>query len=184
MGSKSVSARASNGTVAITGKPSGITVVSVGTTNVFVVDKRTAYSAWNVHHSTTNLYDRSPDAPSVFVFGPYLVRNATLSGNTLALRGDLNATTTLDIVAPKAVRRVTWNGKDVPVRATDIGTIRGTVKFSVAAPKLPSLKSVQWRSTDSLPEIQPGFDDSTWVTANKTSTPRPYQPTGGKVRLS
>ena len=186
-GSSSISARVSNNTLVITGSPSGITAVKIKNAVIYVVDKHTALSFWNVHLPTRGftLYDRAPDVPSVFVFGPYLVRNATLSnsGKTLALRGDLNATTAIDIVAPPSVKSVTWNGATVHVQKTDIGTLRGTLKFSVKAPKLPNLKSVSWACTDALPEISPGFDDSKWVTADKTSTPRPLQPLGGKVGI-
>lgn len=185
-GSPAISARSGpNGTLVITGTPSGISVVSLGKTVVFVADKPTALSFWNTHLPSPNatVYDRAPDVPSVLVFGPYLVRNATLTnGNSvLALQGDLNATTTLDVVAPSSVKRVTWNGQNVPVTKSELGTLRGTLNLTVAAPKLPSLKTAKWLCTDSLPEIQSGFDDSQWITANKTSTARPYQPFAGKV---
>lgn len=180
-GSTSISAKSSNDTVVITGQPSGISTVTVGKTIVLVADKHTALSFWNVHVGA-NKYDRAPDVPSVLVVGPYLVRDATLKGSHLALRGDLNVTTTLDVIAPSSVNRITWNGAPVSVKKTDIGTLRGTLKFGVEAPTLPNLKEASWSCTDSLPEIQPGFDDSQWVTMNKTSTARPYLPQGGKVR--
>ena len=185
-GSSSISARSgSNGTVVITGTPSGISAVHLGKTVVLIADKPTALTFWNIRlpspHAT--IYDRAPDVPSVLVFGPYLVRNATLAsgGLVLALHGDLNATTTLDVVAPSSVKRVTWNGQNIPVTKSDIGTLRGTLRMTASAPKLPSLKTAKWLCTDSLPEIQSGFDDSQWVSANKTSTARPYQPFAGKV---
>ena len=183
-GSTSISAKAGdNNTVVITGTTSGVSTVTAGKTVILVADKHTALSFWNVHipGRNANQYDRAPDVPSVLVAGPYLVRGATLEGSHLALRGDLNATTTLDLIAPSSVRRVSWNGAPVNVKKTDIGTLRGTLEFNLKAPALPNLKEAEWFCTDSLPEIQAGFDDSQWVTMNKTSTPRPYQPQGGKV---
>ncbi|KAK7695246.1 hypothetical protein QCA50_002436 [Cerrena zonata] len=185
-GSTTISAKAGdNSTTVITGSPSGISTVTIGKTVVLVADKHTALSFWNVHipgRSATQ-YDRAPDVPSVLVIGPYLVRGATLENSHLALRGDLNATTTLDVITPSSVNRITWNGAPVNVKKTDIGTLRGTLQFNVQAPTLPNLKEASWFCADSLPEIQPGFDDSKWVTMNKTSTARPYQPQGGKFVL-
>ena len=185
-GSASISARSgSDGTVIITGTPKGVSTVSLGTATIFIADKRTALSFWNVHLPTPNVstYDRAPDVPSVFVFGPYLVRNATLSqeGRVLALHGDINATTTLDLVAPPSVERVTWNGLSVPVVRSHLGTLQGTLPFSATPPELPDLRAAEWLCADALPEIQDDFDDSDWVTANKTSTARPYKPFAGKA---
>lgn len=186
-GSASVSGRTgSSNTLIITGKASGITSISAGSVTVLVVDKHTALSFWNIRlpSSSHTQYDQAPDVPSVLVFGPYLVRNATLNGagNTLALQGDLNATTTLDIVAPPTVKTVTWNGQIVKTQKSSIGTLRGQLTFNLEDPELPSLRAADWACADSLPEIQDGFDDSDWVNANKTSTDRPYPPLGGKVR--
>lgn len=186
-GSSSISARrGSSSTLVITGKPSGISAVSVGNVTVIIADKHTVLSFWNIRlpSASHTQYDQAPDVPSVLIFGPYLVRNATLdsSGSTLVLNGDINATTTLDIVAPPTVKAVTWNGQSVRVQMSRIGTLRGQVTFDLKKPELPDLKAARWRCTDSLPEIEPGFNDSTWVTANKTSTARPYQPLGGNVR--
>lgn len=130
-------------------------------------------------------YDQAPDVPSVLVFGPYLVRNATLndSGTLLALNGDLNETTTIDIIAPPTVQEVSWNGELVPVELSSFGTLRGRLQFDLQPPLLPDLRRLNWSCIDSLPEIHPGFDDSSWVTANKSSTARPYQPFGGQVRF-
>ncbi|EKM53444.1 glycoside hydrolase family 35 protein [Phanerochaete carnosa HHB-10118-sp] len=187
-GSSSISARTGPiGTFIITGSPKGVSSISLGNTMVFVADKHTALSFWNVHLSSANttVYDRAPDVPSIFVFGPYLVRNATLldGRSVLALHGDINATTTLDVVAPSSVKRVIWNGRTVHVQKSNIGTLRGILKFTAQAPELPDLRTAEWLCTDSLPEIQSNFNDSSWVTANKTSTGRPYQPFAGKYML-
>ncbi|KAG8680419.1 hypothetical protein FRC11_002521, partial [Ceratobasidium sp. 423] len=132
-------------------------------------------------------YDLSPRTGSVLVFGPYLVRNATIQGSTLHVVGDLKSgnTTELEAIVPLAVTSVTWNGKNVGVSKTASGTLKGTIGGEDLTPKLPNLKALEWRCTDSLPEIEVGFDDSDWVTANKTSTSRPaeFQPLAGKIML-
>ncbi len=185
-GSSTIQASAGpNNTLMITGTPSGISTINGGKTIIIIVDKPTALSFWNVQLPSVNatVYDKAPDVPSVFVFGPYLVRNATLSDSdsVLALHGDINATTTIDVITPPSVKRLTWNGAPVNVQKSNLGTLRGTLPFSAQTPSLPSLKAAKWACTDSLPEIQAGFDDSEWITANKTSTARPYQPFSGKV---
>ncbi|KAH8115249.1 hypothetical protein DFH11DRAFT_1726116 [Phellopilus nigrolimitatus] len=165
-GCSSVNATTTNGTVVITGSPSGVCAISFGNATVLVADKVTATTFWapRLPSSNATQYDQAPDVPAVLVAGPYLVRNATLSsdGSALLLTGDLNATTTLDVFAPESVTSVSWNGQGA---------------------SLPSLKNVTWFCADSLPEIQDGFDDSNWIIANVTSTDRPYQPTGGKYIL-
>ena len=175
----------SSNTLIITGKPSGITTISAGHVTVIVTDKHTALSFWNVHipGSSHTQYDQAPDVPSVLVFGPYLVRNATLQGSTLAINGDLNTTTTLQVIAPASVKSLTWNGQKVRTERSN-GILQAWLSFDVQEPKLPNLKEATWYSADSLPEIQDDFADSDWVDANKTRTQRPYPPLGGKVRLT
>ena len=119
---------------------------------------------------------------TVLVGGPNLVRNATISGSTLALRGDLNASVPLTVVAPPAVKQVTWNGARVTVRSSGaLLTGRLTESASVRNVTLPKLTG--WKFNDSLPEIQPGFDDSTWTVANKTTTNISLKPQFGDGRV-
>jgi Beta-galactosidase, domain 3/Beta-galactosidase, domain 2 len=173
------------GILLISGKPSGLSVVDFGHSKIFVVDKQTALSFWNVRLSNeiTTTYDSSPDTPSIVVIGPYLVRNATIgnSGSQLMLYGDINATTSLEIIAPRSVQSVIWNDKRIEFYRTKSGTMRGELSFDFKEYSLPSLKEAEWTCTDSLPEILAGFDDSDWVSANKTETARPFKPYGGKV---
>ena len=107
---------------------------------------------------------------TVLVGGPYLVRNATIEGSTLALRGDLNTSVPLTIVGPTSVRTVTWNGVGVEVESDGRGVLRGklTLGDTVKTVKMPRLDG--WRYTDRLPEAKAGFDDSDWVIADHTST--------------
>ncbi|KAJ7817707.1 glycoside hydrolase family 35 protein, partial [Mycena olivaceomarginata] len=115
---------------------------------------------------------------TVLVGGPYLVRNATISGSQLALVGDLNTTVPLTVVAPSTVKTVTWNGASVRLTAgvtatggfTATLTPRTAVK-TVAVPKLTGWKSGQT------------FDDSTWTVANHTTTNIPFKPYYGDGRI-
>ncbi|KAJ7772210.1 glycoside hydrolase family 35 protein [Mycena metata] len=189
-GSTTIAAKATGKTITLSGSPSGLSVVSFGSTRVIVGDKKTVSGFWAPRLSTTSLtghvhYDLTPDIPSVLVLGPYLVRSATAHGSVLQLTGDLNATTTLDVFAPKQFTSVTWNGAPVHITVSSIGSLRGQVGFPAAltAAKIPVLANLAWKCADSLPELDAAFDDSTWVLANKTTTQRPQQPTAGKIVL-
>ncbi|KAF8994482.1 glycoside hydrolase family 35 protein [Cyathus striatus] len=126
---------------------------------------------------------------TVLVGGPYLVRNATISGSTLALRGDLQTDATLTVIAPKNIHTITWNGQRVSGDArassavTAIGGFVGSLSTKVSTKSIPVPTLTQWKFKDSLPEIGAGFDDSTWVVANKTSTNIPFKPYYGDGRV-
>ncbi|CAE7133094.1 unnamed protein product, partial [Rhizoctonia solani] len=192
-GSTSIKISSSANTVVITGPApvSGLARVTVGKTSVWIVNKSwLGPRLWQPRVSGTSgngRYDLSPRTGSVFVFGPYLVRGATIKGTQLAITGDLKsgATTELEVLAPSTVKSVYWNGKAVSVSKTATGTLKGSIGVKDLTPKLPDLKSLEWRCADSLPEVAIGFDDSKWVTATRTKTLRPaqHQPLAGKLVL-
>ncbi|KIJ53629.1 glycoside hydrolase family 35 protein [Sphaerobolus stellatus SS14] len=181
-GSNAIKARIQGQSVIVSGSPSGVSAVKFGSTVVIVADKAAAGTFWQPRLSAS--YDVSPDTPSVLVIGPYLVRNATISGSSLLLTGDIQKVTDLTIIAPSAVKSISWNGKQVTSGKASSGVgLAARLNDIPKLPALPSLKSLVWKSADSLPEIAPSFDDSKWVVANKTSTSRPLQPFAGKVVL-
>ncbi|KAF7360949.1 putative beta-galactosidase A [Mycena sanguinolenta] len=188
-GSTTISAKPTGKTTTVSGSPSGLTVVTFGNTRIIVGDKKTVSGFFaprlTVSGTGHSHYDLGPDVSSVLVLGPYLVRSATAHGPVLQLTGDLNATTTLDVFAPKEFTSITWNGATVQTTKSDIGSLRGEVKFpaAIANATIPVLANLEWKCADSLPELDPAFDDSTWVLANKTTTQRPLQPTAGKFVL-
>ncbi|GAB1521035.1 hypothetical protein RhiTH_004126 [Rhizoctonia solani] len=123
---------------------------------------------------------------SVLVFGPYLARNATINGSTLDITGDAQSATTtkLEVLAPSVIEHVTFDGQPVTVSKSTTGTLKGSIRVKDLAPKLPNLlKDAEWKCTDSLPEVALDFDDSEWITANKTLTLRParFRPLAGKT---
>lgn len=180
-GSSSISAKLVNGSVIITGTASGANFVKFGSTTVLVLDKVTATAFWQPRLGKTA--NASPKTPSVIVGGPHLVRNATLSGSTLALVGDTNTTTPLTVIAPSSVTGVTWNGKSVSVKKGSAGELTGSVAGPQALSDLPKLTSRSWKTADSLPEVDPKFDDSEFVAATKTSVGRKQKPYTGKYAL-
>ncbi|GJF00021.1 glycoside hydrolase family 35 protein [Phanerochaete sordida] len=126
---------------------------------------------------------------TVLVGGPQLVRNASIAGGRLALRGDLNASTPLTLVVPATVSSVSWNGVPVPVKnaqtqsAPGVKILEGALTFGLTkgSIKVPALTG--WKFKDSLPEIQPGFSDAGWVTADHTTTNITAKPLFGDGRI-
>jgi len=101
------------------------------------------------------------------VGGPYLVRSASISGAALSLTGDLNGTTTVECVVPSSISTVMWNGQSQKLTTTS----RQTLTFTAGqSPNVTLPMLTQWKVSGSLPEIDPAFDDSGFVTATQTST--------------
>ncbi|KIP02769.1 glycoside hydrolase family 35 protein [Phlebiopsis gigantea 11061_1 CR5-6] len=114
---------------------------------------------------------------TVLVGGPQLVRNATVAGHTLALRGDLNASVPLTLLVPSAVSTVSWNGKAVAVRPLagapsfpGAKLLSGSLTFGLGAGSIAVPALTGWKFADSLPEAAAGFDDGAWTTADHTTT--------------
>ncbi|KAJ8507813.1 hypothetical protein ONZ45_g9854 [Pleurotus djamor] len=192
VGSTSVSASQAKGIVTISGRASGVSVVSFDNKRIIIADKKEASAFWapilTARGGEQVPYTPTPDLPSVLVRGPYLVRSASLEGHRLFLTGDLNSTTTIEVFGSSDIKGVNWNGKPVTARLSELGSLRGTVQIprSMHDIRIPKLEELEWRCADSLPEIKEGFDDTderVWVVANKTSTKRPQQPTAGKFVL-
>ncbi|KAF8882023.1 glycoside hydrolase superfamily [Gymnopilus junonius] len=109
----------------------------------------------------------------VLVSGPYLVRTALILDDTLVLSGDLNGTTTIQAIVPSGVTKLTWNSQTLTVSKNSTSIITATAQsltHSPGIPPLPNLSRNKWKVSGSLPEIDPDFDDSGFVTANLTST--------------
>jgi len=125
---------------------------------------------------------------SILVGGPYLVRDASLAGSNLALRGDLKTDVRLTVIAPKGIRSITWNGENVSgdVAASDtitqfggfVGQLR--LRRAVTGIKIPKMR---WKFKDSLPEIQNSFNDDSWTIANHTTTNIPLKPYYGDGKI-
>lgn len=116
----------------------------------------------------------TPDS-HVFAIGPYLVRTASVSGDTVFLIGDNANTTTIEVYAGKSASKISWNGKELATTITPYGSltakISGTQDRKIELPALTGFKAA-----DSAPEISPSFDDSNWVIANKNTTLNKVKP--------
>lgn len=150
---------------------------------ILFADSATATTFWNpvipasAKAEFTNYWQLGTNS-SVLVGGPYLVRNATISGKTLALTGDLDGSVKLFIVAPDTVSVITWNGEPVTTDeqlSSDmvfVGQLQTKAHTLLFSP--PTLSS--WRYSNSLPELNANFSDLSWAIANHTTTNIPFPP--------
>ncbi|WP_420711693.1 beta-galactosidase [Streptomyces sp. NRRL F-5123] len=124
---------------------------------LLVGDKPTAETFWR----------QDTAAGPVLVRGSHLLRTATSGdgGATVALTGD-NADAK-DIEVFTSARQVTWNGKAVDTGSTATGSRTGQIPTAKAV-QLPEL--TDWKHAEESPEAAPGFDDSGWQVADKTTT--------------
>ncbi|THV02543.1 glycoside hydrolase family 35 protein [Dendrothele bispora CBS 962.96] len=105
---------------------------------------------------------------TVLVSGPYVLRSAELTGDTLVLVGDLNGTTPVEFIAPSGISELTWNGASVELTPSSRGSLTGTLEASSLNITLPSLGD--WKVMGSLPEVDNDFDDTTFTVADLTTT--------------
>jgi beta-galactosidase GanA len=124
---------------------------------LLIADKPTAETFWR----------QDTAAGPVLVRGTHLLRTAVSSdgGRQLALTGDNGTDPSFEVFS--SASQITWNGRPVHTTATPSGSRVGSIP--VAAPiHLPAL--THWRHQEESPEAAPGFDDSGWQVADKTTT--------------
>ncbi|KAI8066617.1 glycoside hydrolase superfamily [Gongronella butleri] len=135
---------------------------------ILVADLKNAYHMWRL--DTRN-------GPA-FVFGSYLVRGeSSTSGKTLTLRGDADATDTLEIFGSKKFKDVSWNNRHLKIKKSQYGSYKAKIEGPPAA-VVPKLNG--WTVGHEAPEATAEFDDSDWVVANKTKTFNSIQPPAGQ----
>jgi hypothetical protein len=134
-------------------------------------DRYEAFNYWAI--------DQAPHDNSnpIILKGGYLTRTAKVTGNTLALTGDLNATTAIDILGGATnITTLTFNNQTIPITATPSGVLTATIPFTRPAISIPQLSTLSWKYLDALPEIQPNYDDSAWPKADLAKTYNSLRP--------
>lgn len=122
-----------------------------------VSDRENAYQFWVLYLPSSGPYASFNTENPVIVKGGYLLRTASSKAGTLEIQGDLDATTSFEVIAPKALSRaVTFNGAPLRVSTTSYGTLTASRSVSLPAIRLPSLQAASWVSEGvfihSLPE--------------------------------
>ncbi|KAJ7645563.1 glycoside hydrolase family 35 protein [Mycena polygramma] len=173
-GASGVTSAYSNGTLVLSYTLNGTTFVPITLGNTRIValllDKQTA-NQWHAPviagPGPFGNYFSIGTNETVLVSGPYVLRTAAIKQNTLSLTGDLNGTTTIEVIAPKSISTILWNNAAVKVTKTTRGSFSGQIggTHTIALPALEN-----WKVSGSLPEIDPNFDDSTFTLADLTTT--------------
>nr|WP_277348492.1 beta-galactosidase [Planctomonas sp. JC2975] len=137
---------------------------------LLIADQDTADTFWQQDTAAGTVLER----------GPELVRTASVSGFTLKLTGDTKDAGDLQVWAPADVNAVTWNGDAVTTAAGASGDLDASSPLvGAAAVTLPDLTQARWSFASGTPEASPTFDDSSWATADKTSTTSTTKPPSG-----
>jgi beta-galactosidase GanA len=124
---------------------------------LLIGDKATAETFWR----------QDSGSQAVIVRGTHLLRTADENGNDLQLTGDNGDDPNVEVFTDAA--NVKWNGQPVDVTAGDaLHGLTGTVPTAQPV-TLPDI-SHGWKHAEEAPEAQPGFDDSSWVVADKLSS--------------
>ncbi|KAI9494123.1 beta galactosidase [Zychaea mexicana] len=106
----------------------------------------------------------------VLINGPYLVRSAYVSRSSVAFTGDIDQTTDIQVILPRAITSITWNGKKVKLHKGDHSIWTGTLKFTEPEVKYTDLTKAKWKYSPGSPETDSDFDDSEWTTADRLTT--------------
>ena len=113
----------------------------------------------------------SPSKALSIVKAGYLIRSASIDGDALQLSGDANITTTIEVISsPIEIEKLSFNGQSLDTAKSSLGNLQATVEFQEPSLVLPQFDPTSWRSIDSLPEIQNGYDDSLWTLCSQNST--------------
>ena len=118
------------------------------------IDRHEAYSHWVLDlpslaplFNYTDLFNTA-----VIVKGGYLLRTASIDGPLLLLTGDINETTTFEVIgAPASVTAVRFNDDPIQSKQMKNWVFIGTIAFSPATHALPNLIELTWKYIDSLP---------------------------------
>ncbi|KAK8208014.1 hypothetical protein M8818_004052 [Zalaria obscura] len=142
-----------------------------------IADRTAAYTFWQP--TLTN----DPHVPlnsTILVAGPHLIRTAEIDGDTLALTGDYNTTTPLEVFIPSTrCTHLTFNGNPLSFHATPYGSI--IAHLTAPAHTIASINATlpilsTWKVADGLPERLATYNDTNWVLANHTRTSNPNPP--------
>ncbi|EGX88653.1 beta-galactosidase lacA [Cordyceps militaris CM01] len=144
-------------------------VIQVNNLTIYLLDRNSAYNYWVPvlpSDKNGNFGTSIMNTDAVIINGPYLVRSADVSDSTLNIQADFNKTAEFEVIgAPKGVSKLSINGKSTEFTTSKPGTWLAKPDITFPEVKLPDLKSLEWMSIDSLPELQPGYDDSQWTRA-------------------
>lgn len=80
----------------------------------------------------------------MIIKGTYLIRSIEIEGSTLKIRGDINTTETIEILAGDSVKKVRFNGDDIKVDRSSYGSLLGKLVYKEPKVELPGLGKLTW----------------------------------------
>ncbi|KAI9704628.1 MAG: hypothetical protein M1820_005376 [Bogoriella megaspora] len=126
--------------------------------------------------------DVSP-SQHIFVLGPYNVRSASVSDDTVSIQGDNVNATTIEVYAGNLTGQIIWNNASLPTQRTPYGSLTASIPGTEdRAVELPQLNS--WKTANSFPEVARDYDDGAWTVCNHTTTLSPVAPITRPVLFS
>ncbi|CAA7259499.1 unnamed protein product [Cyclocybe aegerita] len=162
------------GALALQYTTTGQSVVDVGSTRLYILERGEAYQFWVLHPPTSGPYAAYNTENSIIIKGGYLLRSVNINGRTLAITGDLNNTANFEIIAPTAAsNRVTFNGAPLALSKTSYGTLTARRAATLPPVSIPDLSSLSWKAANSLPEIASTYSDDVWTVADLITTDNP-----------
>lgn len=145
--------------------------------NIVYLNKQSAYRFWAP--VLPEGPGKSTVQDQVLLQGPYLVRNVTATDSTLHMVGDINEDTSMLLWVSERWTEITWNGNILHLDQGPFNSRQTTLtRPDRKEVRLPCLNctETEWKVINSLPEIEPEYDDSTWVTARNSSTNELFPP--------
>lgn len=152
--------------------------------DVYLLWRNEAFNYWVLELEAASPVSNytAQNKEAVIAKGGYLLRAATKEGTSLYLTGDLNATSTLEIIAGlPGSNNIYFNGVKVSGIKSANGRLSATLTYSPLSLNVPDLSALEWKYIDSLPEIQESYDDSLWTKADKVNTSNTARDEQGNV---
>lgn len=150
-------------------------VVQAGDLSLFLLWRNEAYNYWSLELPAPEPVSNytSPSKSAVLVKAGYLLRNVEVTGSSVRLTGDVNATTDIEIISVpySGITDITFNGEPLQSGVSEFGRLIATVNYAPPMISGPTLSG--WKYIDSLPEIQPTYDDSLWTACDQLTTNNP-----------
>ena len=136
---------------------------------VLLLSQEDAFNYWVLDlPAAAPYYNYTTAKPSsIVVKGGYFLRTASMNGNALSLVGDINSTTTFEVVSGASCHTpLSFNGHLLSTSCNANGLVEATVKYVPPTLSLPNIRDLPWKHIDSLPEIRSTYDDAAWTHAD------------------
>ncbi|KXJ91390.1 family 35 glycosyl hydrolase [Microdochium bolleyi] len=141
-------------------------VVRIGTLTVYMLNRNEAYNFY------VPPVAKQIGLSEVIVKAGYLIRTVEVSSKSLNFVGDLNSTTTLEVIggAPSSLKMLKFNGKSLKFKQDKNGVVTAKVAFAAPKMQVPKLGKLKWKKIDTLPELSSSYSDAAWTRADLKKT--------------